>query len=383
MKKTRNKENIRQPVKVLHLMQGLEVGGLEYMVVSLLKGLNSTRYQRFICCYDTSGELAKSLNGDIGIHLLKRRQGIDYTYPFKLAALLKRESIQILHLHNSTALFYGVIAGKIARVPIVVYTEHARDVFPNIKVRISDKLLSLFTDKVIVVSDYLKKNLIEYEWFNPSKIMTIYNGVDETKFKIESNTGEIRDRLGLSAASKIIGIVARLDPIKNHKSAIKAIRLIVERFSNAVLLIVGDGPLRGELEHFVRQCKLEKHVVFLGTRTDVHQLLSIMDIFILCSTSEGMPVTLLEAMAAGRPIVATDVGGVSEVIEHGKNGLLIEPNSHELLADAILDLLTNKEKAQRMGLSARNKFESNFTLSAMIKKYEDVYASLLAHHFIH
>jgi sugar transferase (PEP-CTERM/EpsH1 system associated) len=368
-----------EPIKVLHLIQGLEIGGLENMVVSLSKGVNRCLYQPAICCYDTLGTLASSLNGTVNVHFLKRNQGIDYTYPFKLAKLLRKEKVHILHLHNSTAFFYGVIAGGIARVPVIVYTEHARDVFPNLKVRIADKFLSLFTNKVIVVADFLKKNLIKYEWFNPSKVMTIYNGIDGSKFKAEFDKSEIKRGLGLSENSRIIGMVARLDPIKNHKSLIMSMQSVIKKFPEAILLIIGDGPIRNELEVFVEKCDLKKNVTFLWTRHDIPQLLSVMDIFVLCSMSEGLPITLLEAMAGGKPIVATRVGGIPEVIEHNINGLLIPSGNIEALLDAILELLRDTEKAKQLGAAAERKFERNFSLSSMVEKYQEVYEALLQH----
>jgi sugar transferase (PEP-CTERM/EpsH1 system associated) len=364
-------------INILHLIQGLEVGGLEYMTVSLLKGLDRTRYQTSVCCYDTLGSLAQAFNGSINIHYLKRKHGIDYSYPFKLANLLKKERIQILHLHNSTAFFYGVIAGKVAGVPAIVYTEHARDVFPNVRVKIADKILSLFTDKVIVVADFLKKNLVRYERFNPSKIMTIYNGIDEARFRLKKEPAEIKRELGIPAFNRIIGIVARLDPIKNHKSLITAMHTVIKEFPSTALLIIGDGPLRDELVSFVRERRLEEHIKFLGIRNDVPRLLSVLDIFVLCSVSEGLPLTLLEAMAAGKPIIATNVGGIPEVVDHNSNGLLIPPDDTEALSDAIVELLRDREKAGKLGMMAKRKFESNFSLSTMVKKYEEVYDSLL------
>jgi sugar transferase (PEP-CTERM/EpsH1 system associated) len=367
-----------RPIRVLHLIQGLEVGGLENIVVSLLKGLCRERYQPSICCYDSLGSLTQSLDGTINIHYLKRKAGIDYMYPFKLASILKRENAQILHLHNSTAFFYGVIAGKIARVPAIVYTEHARDVFPNLKVRITDKILSFFTDRVTVVADYLKNNLIKYEWFNPSKIMTIYNGIDDSKFGIKSDSAEIKRELGIFRFNRIIGIVARLDPIKNHKNLIAAMQNVIKEFPDTVLLTIGDGPFKDELKSFVMECKLEKHIMFLGTRDDIPRLLSIIDVFVICSSSEGLPLTLLEAMAAGKPIVATYVGGIPEIIEHDIDGLLIPPHNTEALSDAIMKLLRNTEKARLLGIMAKRKFEKNFSLSLMVKKYEEVYESLMS-----
>jgi glycosyltransferase involved in cell wall biosynthesis len=316
------------------------------------------------------------LDERVKIHFCKRRQGVDYLYPLKLAALLRREKTQILHLHNSTAFFYGVIAGKMARVPVIVYTEHARDVIPNMKVRVADRILSSFVDQVVVVAEFLKENLIQREWFNSSKIMTIYNGIDEGIFKKRSEARDLRQKLRISPDTPAIGIIGRLDPIKNHRCLIRAMKRVVECFPGSVLLIAGDGPFRDELNLYVKRLKLGRNVFFLGTRSDVPDLLTIMDVFVLCSFSEGMPMTLLEAMATGKPIVATSIGGIPEVIEDGENGLLVESDDHESLAGAIVDLLGNHDKAKRIGSAARLSYENNFTLDSMVNKYEQVYTSL-------
>lgn len=366
-------DKLKYPVKVLHLIQGLDVGGLEYVVINLLKGLNRDKYQPSVCCFDTLGSIADALNGYADVYLLKRKPGVNYSYPFKLAVLLKREKIQILHTHNSTAYFYGAIAGIIAHVPVVIYTEHARDIFPNIKVRIVERMLSMFVDRIIVVAEVLKENLVKHEWFNPSKITTIYNGIDENKFTKVREADDVKSILGFSKNNHVIGIIGRLDPIKNHKCLIKAVHLVNKRFPEAKLLIIGDGSYRHELELFVKEQGAGEHVFFLGTREDVPQLLNAIDIFVLCSISEGMPVTLLEAMATERPIVATKVGGIHEIIEHGREGILVESNNHELLAEAIADLLAHKDKAMRLGSSARKRLKERFTLAAMIEKYEEVY----------
>ncbi len=360
-------------INVLHLIQGLEFGGLENVTLNLLGNLNKELYKTSICCFDTLGDLSGRISGDIKVHFLKRKQGIDYSYPFKLARLLKKKQVQILHLHNSTAFFYGVIAGKLAGVPAIVYTEHARDVFPNLKVRIADKLLSYFTDKIIVVADYLKKNLIKHEKFDGKKISVIYNGIDTEEFNIRPDRLKKRKEMDIDIKAPVIGIVARLDPIKNHACLIKAMKHVISKFPEAVLLIVGDGPIHSELIDLVKDLKLEKNVRFLGTRTDVPEIMSVIDVFVLCSRSEGLSVTLLEAMAAGKPVIATSVGGNPELIEHDINGLLVESDDEEGLSKALIELLTDKLKSIKLGESAKKKIVENFTVNNMVRKYEKIY----------
>lgn len=368
--------NIKEPSRVLHLVQGLNVGGLEYMVVGLVNRLDRENHMPSICCFNTLGKLQNKLLDDTKVTLLKRKPGIDFLYPFKLASMLKEDRIDIVHLHNSTAFFYGVLAGKIAGARRIVYTEHARDVSPNITVRIVDKILSYMTDRIVVVAEFLKWNLVQKEWIDPTTITTIYNGIDGDEFIREFDREEITEELNISPASKIIGIVARLDRIKNHKCLIKAMKNVAALFPDALLLVIGDGPLRGELEELVSFERLHKNIIFLGTRNDIPRLLSVLDIFVLCSLSEGLPLTILEAMAAGKSIVATNVGGIPEIIQDGTDGIIIPSDDPDALADAILELIRDDRKRHDMGVKARIKFEERFTVQAMVESYEKLYERL-------
>jgi glycosyltransferase involved in cell wall biosynthesis len=223
------------------------------------------------------------------------------------------------------------------------------------------------------VAEFLKKNLVKKEWMNPASITTIYNGIDGDAFSNEFDRGEIARELNISPASKIIGIVARLQGIKNHKCLIRAMQKVSKRFPDAILLIIGDGSLRGELMELVSSEDLQDNIHFLGTRNDIPRLLSMLDIFVLCSLSEGLPLTILEAMAAGKPIVATGVGGIPEVIQDGADGIIIPSDDPDGLADAISELLRDDGKRHDMGVKARKKFEERFTIQKMVEEYEKIY----------
>jgi len=364
-------------LKIMHLLQGLEIGGLEKMVVSLINGLDRQRYDLSLCCFDGLGALTRLLPKEVKIFLVKRRQGLDYRYPFRLARLLRKEDIQILHLHNSTALFYGTIAAKIAGIPRIIYTEHARDTFPNIKVRIVERILSHFLDRVIVVASYLKDNLIKYQGFSPSKILVIPNGIDERGFENLPPREEIKKGLGLLPGQRVVGIIARLDPIKNHLCLLRAMQMIFKLFPDVMLIIAGDGPMKEELYSMMEDHGLKERVLFLGFRDDVAQLLEAMDIFVLCSKSEGLPITLIEAMASGKAIVASRVGGIPEVIKDGVNGILISPDNPTELAEALVGLINDPTKRVRLGTKAKETFYDRFTLQSMLRSYEEVYTDTL------
>lgn len=368
---------MRRRIHVLHLIQGLEVGGLEKVALNLAAGLDQTRFRSSICCYDSLGPLAERCGEEIRVHLLKRRVGVDYTYPIRLARLLRRERVDVLHLHNATAFFYGVFAGRLAGTRAIVFTEHDREFPSKHGLRIVHRILGLLTSRTIVVAKYLRRNLWIYEGFNPAGVRVIYNGVSSNGFCGPTDTAGLRDELRILPSSRVIGIVGRLDPIKNHKCLFDAMKDVVAQMPGAMLLVVGDGPLRKDLERIVEDLGLREHVRFLGTRDDVPALLSLMELFVLCSHSEGLSLTLLEAQAAGKPIVATDVGGNGEVVVDRVNGILVPPNDSGALARALLELLNDSAYAHKLGAEGRKQFERLFNLDNMISSYEELYEDSL------
>lgn len=372
---------LARPVRILQLVQGLEIGGLEQMVITLIERLDMARFKPAVCCFDVLGTLAIRLTTKgIPVDLLPRKPGVDLSYSLRLARFLRKKQIDILHLHNPTALFYGTLAGRIARTPGIIYTEHGRDFSSSWKVKLANRLLSVLVNEVVAVAERGKTYLISEEGFSGNRIKLIYNGIDAHRFDSRAYRGKRREilaTLGLNPGGPIVGVVARLDPIKNHSNLLNAMVTVSQRVPGVVLLVIGDGPLRDELEQRVQELKLGGAVKFLGARSDVPELLSILDLFVLPSYSEGLSLTLIEACAAGKPIVATNVGGNSEVVEHGANGLLVPSDNSHALAEAIIRILTDKEYTRRMGQIAHERFEKYFTADAMVANYELLYDGCL------
>ncbi|WP_166805041.1 glycosyltransferase [Nitrosococcus wardiae] len=368
---------LARPIRILQLVQGLEIGGLEQMVITLVERLDPVRFKPAVCCFDVLGALVVQLTAkDIPVDFLPRKPGLDLSYPLRLARFLRRKKIDILHLHNPTALFYGTLAGRIARTPAIIYTEHGRDFSSSWKVKLANRWLSALVNEVVAVAERGKTYLTSEEGFDSSRIKLIYNGIDADKFNswvCHDKRREMLATLGLKPDDPIVGVVARLDPIKNHASLLKAMVTVSQRVPGAMLLVIGDGPLRLELEQQAQELRLGETVKFLGARSDVPELLSILDVFVLPSYNEGLSLTLIEACAVGKPIVATDVGGNSEVVEHGINGLLVPSDNPHALAKAITHILADKEATRRMGQIARERFEKYFTADAMVASYELLY----------
>lgn len=367
----------RQPIRIMYVILGLETGGLEKIVFNLISSLNKDKYLLYICCLDKLGSLSSRLvSRGIKVVLVKRKPGIDLVLPFRLASLFKKEKIRIVHPHNECAYFYGLLGAKLARVPIVIYTEHSRPTPDTKRLMIMRKILSLATDKIVTVSDSLKKKLTIYEKISPHRIKVIVNGADSKIFSPKNNGSKMKKELGLNYSDLILGIVARLYPEKNHRCLLSAFSYVVKEIPNVKLIIVGDGEMKGELEKLTLDLKLDKNVIFLGNREDVPEILSIFDIFILPSLREGLPLSLIEAMAMAKPIVATNVGGNHELVRDSVNGLLVPSGDSKSLSTAIVSLLRDKKRMQIMGEAGRRFFEQNYTLDRMVKNYEDIYDSL-------
>ena len=358
----------------LMLCQGLEVGGLESMVCELCRGLRARGHEPEVCCYDALGAYAEDLRGrGVCVHLLRRRPGVDWGYAFRLARLVRGRAVDLVHAHNATAWFYGAWAAFLARRPLV-YTEHDRSFPPPPRIQALHRLLARLTRAVVAVSGEVADNLRRYEGIDDVRV--IPNGVDGHRFRpaSEGERSARRRALGLGEGEVVLGTVGRLDPLKDHRLLIEAVTGLEGSWR---LLVVGDGPLRAELERLVQERSLGGRVVFLGERRDVPELLRAMDAFVLPSRSEGLPMALLEAMACGLPVVATRVGGIPEAVREGEGGLLCDPGDSGGLRDALCRLISDPPLRRRLGRGARVAFERRFSLQRMVEGYERLYLSLL------
>jgi glycosyltransferase involved in cell wall biosynthesis len=224
------------------------------------------------------------------------------------------------------------------------------------------------------VEDFVRN----YERIKPSKTVFIYNGVDEDNFSTFKNGSSAKAQLGVDSGVSLVGTVSSLAPHKGHKYLIQAAPMILDILPSTKFLIVGDGILREKLEEQVKNLNLISNVIFTGTRKNIPDLLPAMDIFVLPSCSrEGLGISIIEAMAAEKPVVATDIGGIPEVVKNGETGLLVLPRNSEALAQAIIELLQNPKKANTMGKKGRIRFQEKFTNKRMLSEVENLYVALI------
>jgi glycosyltransferase involved in cell wall biosynthesis len=234
-----------------------------------------------------------------------------------------------------------------------------------------------FAGRLVTVSEANKRFLTEQVGIPSKRIEVIPNGVPVDVSAPAATLSALRDSLNIEPHHKVVGAVGSLYPIKGHRYLIDAMPAVLSRFPQTVCVIVGQGGLREELEALASRLGIAQHLRLLGHREDVHDLLSICDMFVLPSLSEGMPLALLEAMAAGLPAVATRVGGVTEVVDDGKTGLLVPAEDSGALAASIVNLLDNPLLAKELGEAARHVAASRFSLAGMVRAYEGIYSELI------
>jgi sugar transferase (PEP-CTERM/EpsH1 system associated) len=359
-------------INVMHILPSLEIGGMENGVVNLVNGMDKNVFRPFVCCLEREGPLKEKLRRDVTVLNLRQKEGIRFLLPFQLSVLFKKHGISIVHTHNFYTSLYGIIGARIAHVPVIIHGEHGMLMQQKKRRKIIAGLLIRGTDCVTTVSEELEGFLVNSMGISKNRVVTIKNGVELAKFE-NSNCESLRSSLGLQVENLVIGSVGRMVPVKDHVSLISAFAQVNRIIPNTKLLLIGDGPLHGQLERAAKDSGVFEKTRFLGERSDIHDLLELMDVFVSASLSEGMSNVILEAMASKLPVVATQVGNNPQLISDGITGRLVPAQQPATLAKAIVDVLSDAKKAKTMGKSGYEFVKQNFSLEKMVKDYEDLY----------
>jgi sugar transferase (PEP-CTERM/EpsH1 system associated) len=366
---------------ICHLLHGLSVGGAEVLAARLARQLHG-RFRFVFVCLDELGTLGQRLRDEgFLVEVLGRRSGVDWNCSLRLAGFFRRQRVDLVHAHQYTPFFYGVTARLLARGQGVLFTEHGRHHpdYPRRKRILTNRILLRRRDRVVGVGQAVRQALIQNEGIPPERVEVIYNGIDLQTFAngLEARAA-LRQEIGAGANDTVILQVARLDYLKDHATAIRTFERVLGRRAGARLVLVGEGPERDKIQQLVRDRNLSGRVHFLGLRTDIPALLAAADLFLLTSISEGIPVTLIEAMAAGLPIVSTRVGGVSEVVDDGQTGLLAPSGEDAALSERILELASNREMCREMGQRGRERAAAHFAEKRMHAGYARLYDEMLS-----
>lgn len=364
---------------ICQLVHGLPIGGTEVLVDRFVRRF-AADYRILIACLDEIGELGEGLAREgFEVALLRRRPGFDWRCVATLRQYLRRKQVDLIHAHQYTPFAYALAARGASSGPKVLFTEHGRFFpdYPSWKRILFNRALLRRGDRVVAVGDAVRRALVANEGIAERRIDVIYNGTPLERFEMLPAPGEARRALGIAPEDFVALQVARLDRIKDHATSLRAMARLRRELPQAKLLLTGDGPEREALARLTNELQLQDTVAFLGMRRDVPNLLAAADVFLLSSVSEGIPVTVIEAMAAGVPVVSTDVGGVPEVIQHGDTGLLCSAGDAAALAAHLSTIHRDRSLASALASNAKQRVKESFSEQAMMEYYQTLYHSML------
>jgi glycosyltransferase involved in cell wall biosynthesis len=361
-------------IKICYIIGQLTRDGAERQLYELVKGIDRERFDPVVVSLSHDGYWADEIRKlNIEVIEIPRKKNREFSRMFKLYKLLREIKPDIVNTYMFSANSYGRIAAILIRIPIIVASERnlpeiGKD--KNTHQIYIDKVLALFTDAIICNSRIASETLVRKYSYNPQKVFTVKNGIRVNGYQKVKRKND--------SSAKIIGTVGRLYPQKNHKLFLDVAKIVLEKINKRRIkfLIVGEGPLRSELEEYAKKLGIESNVLFTGERNDIPQLLSGMDIFVLTSLYEGLSNAIMEAMASGLPVVATNVGGNNELVQDGETGFLCPLDDVEALAKRIIELIINENEAKQKGKKGKSRILNEFTTEKMIRVTENIYIDL-------
>jgi glycosyltransferase involved in cell wall biosynthesis len=376
-----------QKTNLLYVVTKLELGGAQKQLLSLAICLDKARFNIFLFT-SQNGLLVEEASSIKGVTLNKSRYLERPVNPLKdLLALIeifryiKKNNIQIVHTHSSKAGILGRLAARLAKAKIIIHTVHGwsfNDYQPFFVRRIFialERLTAQFTHKLIVASYYDKEKGLKNRIGQEDRYKLIRYGIDYTEFlKTEQN---LKEELGIGANDLVVGMIACFKPQKSPQDFIKAAFITSEKFPNVKFLLVGDGALRNRVKKLINKFNLQDKLILTGWRRDIPKILSTIDIFVLTSLWEGLPVSALEALVSSRPVVATNTGGIREIIFEGKNGFLVKSKDMEKLSERLTLLLKDDNLRRIMSQNAKGCFNLDFSKDNMVKNTQGLYEAFL------
>jgi glycosyltransferase involved in cell wall biosynthesis len=370
----------RTTKRVLHLTEDLGIGGLERILASIALHLDRQTYDPHVWCLARGGEVAEELQQQ-GVKV--RVLGLSSCYHpagiLALARQLRATGFHIVHTHGYFAGTIGRLAAALAGLPVLIHHVHSTYHEYEPRHRFVEKSLAHLTDRVICVTSAVRDFVKNGEGIPTGKTAIIHNGVARPDRGMQA--AEIRrerQQLGIGPEEKVVASVGSLTANKGHSVLLRSIAQVTSQVPGTRLIVAGDGPLREELAAEARKLGVAAAVTWAGVRTDVYRLLQLSDLFVLPSLyREGLSLAVLEAMASNLPVIATNLGGMSEAVRNGKTGLLVSPGEVRELASAMADLLRDEGRSKSMGAEGRGIYEKHFTLQGMMERIEGLYQDCL------
>jgi glycosyltransferase involved in cell wall biosynthesis len=369
-------------VHVVFSIDGMGVGGTELNALRTAERLDRARFRVSVLCIRKDGPLA-SRYADLGIPVHDFPTRSIYgphtmLQILRMARWLRTERAEIVHAHDLyTNLLVGT-AARLAGTPVVIASR--RWARPHLKFRMMSAIAFRLATRVLANSETIARAVRDEDRIDPARVIVIPNFVEESAFTAPpaETVGQWRRELGLTGDERVVGIIASLQALKDHASLIRAIASLAPRWPTLRLVIVGDGEMRAQLSSLVAELGVGDRVIFAGLRPRSPSFHYLFELSVLCSFTEGFPNSVVEAMAAGRPVVATRVGGIPDALVDGETGILVAPGSPSELAAALERLLKAPEEARAMGARGREQARERFLVSRVVPKLESTYETLLS-----
>ena len=364
---------------VLHLSTSSGPGGAERMISMLTAALNQGQFRIMVGLFRPGWLQTECEARGVKTFVMPLAGPLNLQWFRTCLRLLRKEQVALIHAHEFSAILCGWIVATLAGVPFVA-TVHGKNYFwEKLRRRVVYRVVSR-NGTMVAVSQDLNRFICEKVGISENRVEVIYNGVAPAETIPSEETQRCKTELGISGCYPVLGVVGSLYPVKGHKFLLEAMPEIIRRWPKAQLLVIGRGELEVALKEQVKQLAIGANIHFLGMRQDVPGLLSLLDVFVLPSLSEGLSLALLEAMASGKPVVATRVGGNPELIDHGKTGFLVQPEDARALAANLLKLVGDPEMMQQFGRRAAERVQQHFSMKQMADRYSDLYVRSLRGH---
>lgn len=369
---------------LLFIIGTTSLGGAPTHLYSLLSHLSS-KYKKIVVCPDDGPYFEKiSKLENTKVYSLKiRSRSVFFINIINIIKIILSEKVALIHSHGKGAGLYGRLCGFLTNKK-VIHTFHGIHYHKDFKrlynfsYLLYEKIMSRITSYFINVSNAENILADKLGIINKnSRVKIVYNAISTSNIRVNNNIS-LSDLLekDISGDEFIVGTIANFYYAKGHEFLVQAAKLVINQNQNIKFLLIGDGPLKEHNIDLVKQLNIQDQVLFLGARENVYDFLDKMDVFVLCSRWEGMPISLIEAMHMGKPIVGTNVTGISELVEHNHNGLLVKPESAADIADALLYLINNRSEMEIMGTNSKGKSQRMFSMRKMVAEIESIYKEI-------
>jgi glycosyltransferase involved in cell wall biosynthesis len=360
----------------MHLTYDMRIGGTEMVIKNIIQGADADQFDMSIFCIEQPiGPWGIDLqNAGLKVTAVERKPGFDTSLIFAIRTHLKHNKIDVIHCHQYSPWVYGVLAALGTKTK-VIFTEHGR-FYPDSsswKRKLINPWLCRVTDHITAISKATKQALVEFENIPENRINIVYNGILPPEVD-PLKTSELRKELKIPQDTIVLGTIARFDPIKNHRMMLEAFALVLKDYPNTVLIIVGDGEEHDNILKLIKLLDIKGKVILPGYDPQPQHYLALMDVFLLSSLSEGTSMTLLEAMALGKPCVVTDAGGNKEIICHHHNGLVTPNDDADMFCNGIKWLLADRNTMALYAKNANSRFIEFFTVDSMTRHFQTLFS---------